>query len=175
MTPLPDYPPHRVLVVVASRHGATRQIAETLAGILRAAGLDVDVQDAREAAGPAGYGAVVLGSAVYYGRWLAPARAFAEKHAAALADLPVWLFSSGPVGGAPKPDDGPAGQDAPGLVPTARGHVVFAGRIDRDLLGMRERLVTRAVGADDGDFRDWEEIAAWAAGIADELRVGAAQ
>ena len=175
MTPLPDHRPNRVLVVVASRHGATRQIAEALGGVLRAAGLDVDVGDADGAAGPAGYDALVLGSAVYYGRWLASARAFAEKHASALADRPVWLFSSGPVGDPPKPDGGPADLDALRRITGARDHVVFGGRIDRHLLGMRERAVTRVVGADEGDFRDWEDIASWAAAIAHELRVGAAR
>jgi menaquinone-dependent protoporphyrinogen oxidase len=84
--------------VVASRHGATREIADAVAGVLRAAGLDVRVEDAGTSPGPTGDEALVLGSAVYYGRWLPSARAFAEKHAAALSDRPVWLFSSGPVG-----------------------------------------------------------------------------
>jgi menaquinone-dependent protoporphyrinogen oxidase len=175
MTTLPDRRPQRVLVVVASRHGATRQIADAVAGVLWDAGLEADVEDAGGASDPAGYDAVVLGSAVYYGRWLPSARAFAEQHASALADRAVWLFSSGPVGDPPKPDGTSAGQDPRDLIPGARDHVVFGGRIDRHLLGMRERAITRVMGSDDGDFRDWVEIASWAAGIADELRVGAAR
>jgi menaquinone-dependent protoporphyrinogen oxidase len=173
MTTLPDRP-HRVLVVVASRHGGTRQIADAVAGVLWDAGFDADVEDAA-GADPAGYDAVVLGSAVYYGRWLPSARAFARKQASTLADRPVWLFSSGPVGDPPEPDGGPAGPDLLELIPGARDHAVFGGRIDRNLLGMRERAVTRVVGADDGDFRDWPEIASWAGGIVDELRVRAAR
>jgi menaquinone-dependent protoporphyrinogen oxidase len=163
-----------VLVVVASRHGATRQIGDAVAGILRGAGFDADVEDAERAAGLASYDAIVLGSAVYYGRWLAPAQAFAQRHAAALAARPVWLFSSGPLGDPPKPDGAEVCRDPRELVPGARDHAVFSGRIDRHLLGMRERAVTRVVGADEGDFRDWVEIATWATGIADELGVGAA-
>ena len=46
MAPSPTDPrPRRVLVVVASRHGATREIAGAVAGV-RAAGLDVHVEDA---------------------------------------------------------------------------------------------------------------------------------
>jgi menaquinone-dependent protoporphyrinogen oxidase len=175
MTQLPDRPPHRVLVVVASRHDGTRQIADAVAGVLRDAGFDVDVEDAGGAADPAGYDAVVLGSAVYYGRWLPSARAFADEHASALADRPVWLFSSGPVGDQRTADGAPSGPDPRKLVPGARDHVVFGGRIERGLLGLRERAVVRVVHAGDGDFRDWEEIGSWAAGIADDLRVGAAR
>jgi menaquinone-dependent protoporphyrinogen oxidase len=160
-----------VLVVVASRHGATRQIADSVAGVLRAAGLEAHVEDAEAAADPAGYDAVVLGSAVYYGRWLPSARAFADAHASALADRPVWLFSSGPVGDQRTADGDPTSPGPRKLVPGARDHVVFGGRIERRLLGMRERAVARVVHAEDGDFRDWEEIASWATGIADDLRV----
>jgi menaquinone-dependent protoporphyrinogen oxidase len=42
-----------------------------------------------------GYTEVVLGSAVYVGRWLEPARRFVEEHADELAARPTWLFSSG--------------------------------------------------------------------------------
>jgi menaquinone-dependent protoporphyrinogen oxidase len=95
---LTDPRPRRVLVVVASRHGATREIAGAVAGALRAAGLDAGVEDAETSPGPTGDEALVMGSAVYYGRWLPSARAFAERHAGALSDRPVWFFSSGPVG-----------------------------------------------------------------------------
>ena len=53
------------------------------------------------------FDAVVLGSAVYMGQWMRPARELAERSAAALAARPVWLFSSGPVGEPAKPADNP--------------------------------------------------------------------
>jgi menaquinone-dependent protoporphyrinogen oxidase len=43
---------------------------------------------------------VVLGSAVYVGPWLEAGARFVEEHADELAARPVWLFSSGPAGGA---------------------------------------------------------------------------
>jgi menaquinone-dependent protoporphyrinogen oxidase len=49
-----------------------------------------------------GYDAVVLGSAVYLGNWMKPAKEFAVREAAALAAVPVWLFSSGPIGSPPE-------------------------------------------------------------------------
>ena len=41
---------------------------------------------------------MVLGSAVYAGRWLEPAREYAATHAGGLRTRPTWLFSSGPIG-----------------------------------------------------------------------------
>ncbi|GEM_PF-3645432 len=54
-----------VLIAVASRYGSTREIAEALAGTLRAAGHVVAVRNAAEVADAALYDAVVLGSAIY--------------------------------------------------------------------------------------------------------------
>jgi menaquinone-dependent protoporphyrinogen oxidase len=60
----------------------------------------------------AGFDTVVLGSAVYMGHWLAPARDLAERLAREAAGRPVWLFSSGPLGDPPKP-----AQDAVDVAP----------------------------------------------------------
>jgi len=43
------------------------------------------------------YDAAVLGSGIYVGHWMDSARQSVERHAAALASGPVWLFSSGPI------------------------------------------------------------------------------
>src|SRR5262245_10339488 len=80
-------PTMRVLVAYASRHGATKGIAERIAAVLERRGLEVDAYDA-----------FVVGSAAYMGRWLEPARAFVTLHRDLLAAHPLWLFSSGPIG-----------------------------------------------------------------------------
>jgi menaquinone-dependent protoporphyrinogen oxidase len=61
----------------------------------------VDVRSAAEVTDVAGYDAVVLGSAVYFGHWLEEARELLLRCAIAPWDLPVWIFSSGPVGHRP--------------------------------------------------------------------------
>ena len=91
-----------------------------------------------------------------------------RERGAPAADLrarPVWLFSSGPVGDPPRPAEDP--KDVPALAETvgAYGHRVFAGRLHRQELGVFERLVAAAMGAKDGDYRDWPSIRAWAVGI----------
>ena len=49
----------------------------------------------RDASGPSGFDAVVVGSAVYSMRWMPEATAFILAHRLALSERPVWLFSSG--------------------------------------------------------------------------------
>jgi menaquinone-dependent protoporphyrinogen oxidase len=90
----------------------------------------------------------------------------------ALAARPVWLFSSGPVGDPPKPEEDPV--DVAGILAAtkARDHRVFAGKLLRKQLSFGEKAVAVALRVPEGDFRDWPEIRGWAAGIADALRSG---
>lgn len=160
----------RVLVAVASKHGSTREIAEAIADELRHQGLITDLQDAGEVSDLAGCEAIILGSAIYAGNWLPEAKSFAEQFHAELATLPVWLFSSGPLGTTdPQPQDDPNRLIAAlGDVP-AREHHVFVGKLDPETLGFAERLIAKAVRAPQGDFRDWDAIRDWARTIAAEL------
>ncbi|HET7037555.1 MAG TPA: flavodoxin domain-containing protein [Thermomicrobiaceae bacterium] len=160
----------RVLIAVASKHGATRGIADAIAAELRRRGLDAEVREAAEVRDIGGYDAVILGSAVYMGKWLPAARELAASQREALAQLPVWLFSSGPLGHEnPQPQGEPAQLGRLLAETNARGHRIFAGELDKRELGAGERLLARAVKAPEGDFRDWDAIRAWADEIAAAL------
>ena len=165
----------RVLVVVASKHGATAEIGTALARALadsdagRAAGLEAVSLPVEQRPDPAPYDAVVLGSAVYVGRWLEPARQYAAAHAAALRGRPVWLFSSGPIGDPPFPDDEPHDVGTISALTGARGHRVFPGRLEKNRLSFGERAMVTAMRAPVGDFRDWNAVRSWAEEIAVEL------
>lgn len=167
-----------VLVTYASRHGATRGIADRIAARLRDGGLDVELASVDAAPDPTRFDACVIGSAVYTGRWREEARAFVRAWAPRLRDRPVWLFSSGPLGDDPVDSQGrdlretAAPDEATRLVAMvdARDHRVFFGALNPDdlsvaartarlLPSVRRRLV-------EGDFRDWDAIEAWADGIA---------
>ena len=123
----------RILVACASRHGSTAEIAAEIADVLRrdVPGAVVDLRDAAQAGEVAGYDAAVIGSAVYMGRWLPAARDLVEEHREVLSAMPVWLFSSGPVGDPPVPVDELAEVMALRAAVGARGHQLFAGRLDR--------------------------------------------
>lgn len=158
-----------VLVTVASRHGASGEIGEVIAGVLRDHGHTVDSRAPETVATLDSYDAVVVGSAVYVGRWLEPARHFVDRHEATLARMPVWAFSSGPTGSSPAPADQPPEAVAIAGRIGARAHRSFAGRLDATRLGFMERTITAAVHAPRGDFRDWESIREWADQIAAAL------
>lgn len=160
----------RVLVATASRHGATAEIATRIGATLRDAGVDSDVCDIVEITDLSDYAAVVLGSGVYMGQWLKPARQFVEENAATLTEMPVWLFSSGPVGDPLKPAAADA-VDVGSVVAAAgaRDHRLFAGLLDKRKLGIGERAMAAVVRAPDGDYRDWKAIDAWAREIAAAL------
>ncbi len=159
----------KVLVTAATKHGATGEIAEDLAAKLEDEGLIVVKADPDDVEDLDGVEAVVLGSAVYAGQWLASAKNFVERLAPLLAERRVWLFSSGPVGDPPKPAEDPADVTALVEATRAEGHRVFAGKLDRSALSFGERAIVKVVRAADGDFRAWDEIAAWSAEIAGTL------
>ncbi|MDX6628457.1 MAG: menaquinone-dependent protoporphyrinogen oxidase [Gaiellales bacterium] len=161
----------KVLVATASRHGATQEIAEAIGRTLNAEGVGASVAAIADAGDPAAYDAFVLGSAVYMGHWLDAATKFVESRSTVLSARPTWLFSSGPIGDPPRPSE-PEAVDVADLVSKtrAKGHKLFAGKLDKRQLGFGERAVMLAFRAVEGDYRDWQEVEAWARAIAGELR-----
>jgi menaquinone-dependent protoporphyrinogen oxidase len=106
-------------------------------------------------------------------RWRRGARRFLRRHADALAQRPLWVFSSGPVGN-------PAGDDPAWTEPErtmrlaedlgVHEHVVFGGRVPADPRGPFARAMAEQTAPEVRDRRDWNAIRAWADGIALALR-----
>jgi menaquinone-dependent protoporphyrinogen oxidase len=155
------------LVTYASRHASTRGIAERIAARLNELGHEAEVRPVEEVSDVGAYEGVVVGSAVYYGRWLKPASEFVRRNQMALSERPVWLFSSGSLGDQPNEEPAQVRELGEAILP--RDHRVFSGALDRSKLGFAERLVASAVKAPDGDFRRWDEIDAWVGTIAAQL------
>jgi menaquinone-dependent protoporphyrinogen oxidase len=158
----------RVLVTAASRHGSTAEIAARIAGALRGRGITVDELVPDVVHDVSGYGGVVVGSAVYEGRWLAPARRVVARTAPQLTATKVWLFSSGPVGDPPQPTEAPDVADVMARS-NALEHRLFAGRIDPGSLGPLEKALARLVRSPVCDFRDDVAVLGWASQIANTL------
>ena len=159
----------RVLVTAASKHGATAEIAKTIADELRSIGLTADHKEPHEVMNLDGYDALVVGSGAYYGHWLGEGKEFIERIQGQLETRPAWIFTSGPVGDPPRPDDEPPEVAAIVEKTHARGHTVFAGKIQRKGLGPMERVIMATFHLKDTDNRNWDEIRAWAKDIAREL------
>ncbi len=164
-----------VLVAYASKHGSTAEIAGAVADALRASGLQADCANAGDVASLEPYDGVILGSAVYMKRWRREARHFIRVHGSELAKRPFWVFSSGPVGD--PANDNAAWTEPARTIATAerlgaRDHPVFGGSIPDEPHGMM-RSMAQNTPPQYRDRRDWDEIRAWATGIAAELGVAA--
>ncbi len=161
----------RVLICAASRHGATAEIAEAIAAELARHGVTAVVRPPDRVRGVDGFDAVLLGSGVYAGHWLPAVKAIAQRHADALRRRRVWLFSSGPVGAPrPLPEGDPVDVEPLLAMTGAVEHRLFGGRLDRSRLRFGERTIVRAIGAPEGDYRDWDAIRAFGSDVAAALR-----
>ena len=159
----------RALLVVGSRHGGTREMAEWVARGLRDGGVEVDLHDADDAPTPEGYDLAVVGGAVYAARWVENVREWTRANSDALKAMPCWIFSSGPVSGPPFPSDDESVQYGRLLEWTdAREHRCFPGRIDTPNLRAREKAMCLTLREKECDFRPEDEIVAWGTKIAAE-------
>ncbi|MGZ6708073.1 MAG: flavodoxin domain-containing protein [Solirubrobacteraceae bacterium] len=166
----------RVLVAYGSKFGATAEIAESIGRVLTAAGLTVDVQPAGDVGSLTPYRAVVVGSAVYSGRWRRDAAGLLRRWRKELAEREVWVFSSGPVGeikpGALEGDDRwikPKAAQQLAKEIGAHEHVAFGGRVSDDAGGLMRKRMAKGIPPELRDRRDWAAIEAWAAKIAAAL------
>lgn len=165
----PRQPRPKVLVSAGSKHGATAEIARRIGKTIAEAGCETTVLPPEDVPEVTGFDAIVLGSAVYAGRWTADANELAHRVAQIPVKPPVWLFSSGPVGDSPAPEEDPVDVSSIRADTGATEHHVFAGKIDKAKLSFAEKAIMVAVRAPEGDFRDWDAIDSWARHIAESL------
>lgn len=162
-----------VLLAYASKMGSTKEIAEVIGVELARAGLDVQVRDACDVTTVHGYDAVVVGSAIYAGRWRPDAVRVVGLIVDKNSDVgpsPTWLFHSGPCGEAAAKSDAVAPKRVRqaahqlGIAPP----VTFGGRLDpATAKGFIARRMAKGKLA--GDFRDFDRIRDWADTIAHQL------
>lgn len=156
-----------VLVAYATKRGSTREVAEAIAETLGQQGVDVSVRPAGDVGELDTYDGVVVGGALYMGRWHADARRFLKRHRQALAELPLAIFGMGPleneehdVEGSRKQLDRALGA-TPELEPVSVA--IFGGVIDPEKL----RFPFNRMPA--SDARDWDAIRIWAEHLATAL------
>lgn len=158
----------RVLVAYGSKMGGTAGIAERIGGVLAAKGLDVQVLAVGDAPPPQGFDCVVVGGALYTMRWQRGARRYVARHAGALRAIPTWFFSSGPLDESAAAGAIPPTRQVAKLMRRAgcTRHRTFGGRMPEDASGFPAKAMARENA---GDWRNWDDIDAWAGSIADSL------
>jgi menaquinone-dependent protoporphyrinogen oxidase len=159
-----EHPMHpNILVAYATKHGSTKEVAEAVAQALCREGASVTVRSATEVEDLDGVDAVVVGGALYTGRWHRDARDLLTRLRAALQDRPFAVFGMGP-----RTSEFEDLADArtqldhalaryPDLHPVAI--TVFGGVIDPTVLHFPFSRMPAC------DARDWEQIHRWAAGL----------
>jgi menaquinone-dependent protoporphyrinogen oxidase len=154
----------KTLSAYASKHGSTHEVAEQVADVLRAGGLDVDVRAASSVEDVDAYDAVVIGGALYMGHWHRDARRLLNRLGDKLHERPVFVFGMGPIDLEQKSVEGARKQvdhalaKVPEVEPVSVaifGGVVHPGGLHFPFNHMHET-----------DARDPEAIRAWADDIA---------
>ena len=158
-----------ILVTYATRYGSTEEVAKTIAAEMRKAGLEVEIQPMSQVVAFDGCGAVVLGAAIYNGRWHPEAHEFLSRHEASLRRRPIAIFALGPLSKSAAAMKRSRRQLENELQPYSWLKPVavemFVGKIDPSKLGFFERLATPA-----SDNRNWAGIRAWAGALASQLQ-----
>jgi menaquinone-dependent protoporphyrinogen oxidase len=161
----------KVLIVYASRCGSTGEVAQAIAQELTAQGREVDVRQVGEVADLGGYQAVLVGSAVRFGKWLPKATKFVEEYRQTLGEVPTAFFTVHALA----IDDSPASQqkreaylDPVHKFLSPKREAFFAGKIDPARLNFAERTLASIIRVQ-GDLRDWDAIRRWARQVGQDL------
>ena len=164
----------KILVAFATKMGATKGIAEEIAGELNRTFDDVQISDAAAALDVAEYDAAIVGSALYASRWRPEAIALLTRLSERRRDIPIWLYQSGPCGpkGVTGPVNAPRRVERLAVILGAGAPTTFGGRIESaTAAGFLARRMAKGPMA--GDYRDFDEIRRWASRIAAALTVPA--
>jgi menaquinone-dependent protoporphyrinogen oxidase len=158
----------RVLVTYASKYASTGGVAEAIGKELCGKGLTADVALIRNAGDLGLYQGVVVGSAIYMGKWMPEATDFVKKNRDILGRIPVAYFLVCITLAQPTEKNRskvlsymePIMKAVPEIRPLDIG--TFAGGLDYNKLSWLNKRILKAKGAPEGDFRDWNSIRTWA-------------
>jgi menaquinone-dependent protoporphyrinogen oxidase len=178
----------KALIVYGTRYGTATEIAEEIGRVMEIEGIEVDVKDARGLKNfdISPYHLVVVGSGIKMGKWTKKSLNFLKENKEALASKDVAIFVT--CGAANEEKNRPEGQEKyldqvveKNLVnkPVATG--LFGSKYDPDARhGLMYNFTMKFIKKDlekqgidtskPTDYRDWDQIRAWARGLADMLK-----
>lgn len=158
----------RVLVAYASKYGSTGGVADAIGKELCSRGMAADVLLIKNVRNISSYQAVVVGSAIYMGKWMSEASDFIKENREVLRQVPVAYFLVCMNLAEPTETKraevatytDPILKAVPEIKPAAIG--TFAGALDYNNLSWIYKKVLKSKGSPEGDFRNWDAIRAWA-------------
>jgi menaquinone-dependent protoporphyrinogen oxidase len=172
----------RVLVVYASTHGNTGQIAARIAKSMRRAGHHTDLREVGDVGDtdPGAYELVVVGASIHIGKHLPDIAELVERHAAALNAVPSAFFS---VSLTAAQDAAAARETAAGMARqfelatgwTPRRTATFAGALQYSQYGFLTKRLIRRIAKSKGqsgdtgsdvELTDWKTVERFAADVA---------
>jgi menaquinone-dependent protoporphyrinogen oxidase len=162
----------KILVCYSTRYGSTGEIAGMIGEELDLTGYKVTVSPISEVKNPGAYDAVVIGSPLYMGKWLAEARDFVSRFRHPLNERPVAVFSVGYSLKDRTMTHFRSGEDALDAIrifinPISTGF--FPGRVDPDLMSPADKEMIRLGSVTPGDFREDALVRSWAKTLAGSL------
>jgi len=159
-----------ILIAYATKHGSTREVADSLAAALREHDLDVTMLPAAQVDDLSPYAGVVVGGSLYTGRWHPDALDFLKRHRSALEALPVAVFAMGPRT-METHDVAQSRAQLDRALAKVSGVDPFAVTVFGGVLDPRKlRFPFNRMPA--SDARDWDAVHAWAGEIAQALTYG---
>jgi menaquinone-dependent protoporphyrinogen oxidase len=160
----------KILVAYASVCGSTAEIAREITRVLADRGETVDLLQARDVKALDAYQTVVLGSAIRMGKWRSEAVDFVTRFQPVLGQKSTAFFT---VCLTLQEDTPENRKKVSAYLNPVRSLVkpgkegFFAGKIDYSRLSFIDGVIMRnMIKAPEGDFRKWDLIRAWAAGVA---------
>ena len=158
----------RALVTYASKYGSTGGVADAIGKELCSKEVAADVLLIKNVSNISPYQAVVIGSAIYMGKWMSEAVDFLKKNKDILRQVPVAYFLVCMTLSQPTKKNraealscmDPILKAVPEIKPVAIG--TFAGALDYNNLSWLNKKILKSKGTPEGDFRDWKAIQAWA-------------
>jgi menaquinone-dependent protoporphyrinogen oxidase len=161
----------KVLVAYASKYGSTGGVADAIGKELCKRGAAVDVCMLKNIGDLNPYRGVVVGSAIYRGKWLPEAVDFVERNRGVLRQVPVAYFLVCITMCEPTEENrrkvlaylDPVLKAVPQVQPLKIG--AFAGALDYSNLSWPIKVIMKLKGAPEGDFRNWDVLRAWATGL----------
>ena len=158
----------KVLVTYASKYGSTGGVADAIGKELCSKDVTSDVALIHNAGNIGSYQGVVIGSAIYMGKWMSEAVDFVKKNKDTLRQMPVAYFLVCMTLSKPTEENRAKVlsymdsilKAVPEIKPVGIG--TFAGALDYNNLSWLNKKILKSKGTPEGDFRDWNAIRAWA-------------